>query len=118
MANLRAEMYWRLKEALDPANGEVLLLPDDRKLATELCSIRWKPTGSGKAQVEAKIDIKKRLGRSTDRADAVAMLALTFKNPNGSWVTPRDPKPAARIADHRPFTYKGGGSFMGVGRED
>ncbi len=115
MANLRAEMYWRLREALDPSSGEVLLLPDDRDLLMELVSVRWKPTGSGRVQIESKTDIKKRLGRSTDRADAVAMLALTFRNPNGGWLTPgKDAKPAFDQRPARPMTY-GRGSFMGVG---
>lgn len=117
MINLRAEMYWRLKEALDPSSGEVLLLPDDRQLLTELCSIRWKAVGNGKAQVEAKRDIKKRIGRSTDRADAVAMLALTFRNPGGQWLVPRPPA-QEKAAAPRPFSYGRSGSFMGVGGGD
>lgn len=45
----------------------------DRKLFDDLVAIRWKPTAQGKVQIEAKEDLKSRLGRSPDRADAVSM---------------------------------------------
>jgi hypothetical protein len=49
-------------------------LPKDQKLKSELCSPIYKMR-SGKIMIEAKDDIKKRLGRSTDKADAVIMAA-------------------------------------------
>jgi len=65
MSNLRAEAYWRLKEALDPAMGSKLALPPDNDLKTEICSVRWKPSG-GRVQLEKKEEIIKRIGRSPD----------------------------------------------------
>ena len=41
-------------------------------LLAELTAIRWKLMTRG-IQIESKDDIKKRLGRSTDKADAVIM---------------------------------------------
>lgn len=115
MFNLRAEAYWRLKEAIET---DAIDLPDDPELLTELCAVRWKPTG-GKVQIEKKEDIRERLGRSTDKADAVAMLALTLGRGSGGWLAPRDPKPAFDHRPGRPMTYLGGGgSFMGVGGGD
>jgi hypothetical protein len=70
-ANRRAEVYWRLREALDPSLGDGISLPSDPLLAAELASPRFKPTVRG-IQLEPKDDIKERLGRSPDRADAVA----------------------------------------------
>lgn len=75
-ANLRAQAYWKLREALDPLSGENIALPDDRELRVELCAPRYKIVG-GKYQIEPKDDLKKRLGRSPDKADAVALAWMT-----------------------------------------
>lgn len=72
MANLRAEAYWRLREALDPDFGSQIALPDDAELLSDLCAPRWKPTGGG-VLIEPKEDIRKRIGRSPDKGDAIAL---------------------------------------------
>lgn len=74
--NLRAQAYWRFREALDPQTGASVALPPDPALAADLAMPRWKMVsrgGRGAIQIEAKDDIRKRLGRSPDRADAVVM---------------------------------------------
>lgn len=78
--NKRAEMYWNLREALDPANEDPISLPPDTDLLAELCALRYKVVSSGKfaaIQVLDKDDIRKTLGRSPDRADAIAMTFLS-----------------------------------------
>ena len=50
-----------------------MALPRDDKLWDELTSIRWKADSSGKVKLEGKDDLRGRLGRSPDRADAVTM---------------------------------------------
>jgi hypothetical protein len=70
--NVRAEMYWRLREALDPESGENIALPPDRELRVDLCAPRYR-VQSGKYIIEEKKEIVKRTGRSPDRADAVAL---------------------------------------------
>jgi hypothetical protein len=70
--NLRAEMFWRLREALDPTNGDNLALPPDPELLGDLTAPRWVLSING-IQIESKDDIKERIGRSTDCGDAVAM---------------------------------------------
>ena len=70
--NKRAELYWKLREALEPDNLHAIFLPPDERLLADLAAPRWKLTPRG-IQVEAKVDIIKRLGRSPDRADAVAL---------------------------------------------
>lgn len=78
-ANLRAEWWWRMREALDPVHGENLALPPDRELLADLCAPRWKLVG-GKILVERKEDIIARLGRSPDKGDgAVYALVKTTK---------------------------------------
>ena len=69
-ANARAEAYWRLREKLEA--GE-LALPPDEKLFDELVATKWRPTPEGKVRIEPKDDLKARLGRSPDRADALVM---------------------------------------------
>lgn len=68
--NLRAASYWAVRERLE--SGE-LLVPDDPELVEELAALRWQVTGAGAIQIEAKTDLRGRLGRSPDRADALAM---------------------------------------------
>lgn len=124
MANLRAEAYWRLREALDPSLGPPhtrLALPDDPELLSEICSIRWQPR-SGKVQLEKKDEIRKRLGRSPDKADAVAMLLLAERPVDGGWVSDEPKKhDSPWVVDNRspygPGAYSASRDFMGIGRE-
>lgn len=72
--NKRAESWWRMREALDPEQegGSVVALPPDSELKADLASARWSLTTNG-ILLENKVDIKKRIGRSPDRGDAVVM---------------------------------------------
>jgi hypothetical protein len=74
-ANLRAELWWKLREALDPEGGtsEKLALPDDPRLTAELTTPRWHLRRT-EIVIESKDEIRKRIRASTDRADVVAML--------------------------------------------
>lgn len=67
--NKRAEWWWKMREALDPANGMDIALPPDRKLRVDLATPRWRLMTNG-ILVESKEDIIKRLGRSPDRGDS------------------------------------------------
>jgi len=72
-ANLRAEMYWRLREALSPDSKDDIKLPPDPRLEAELTTPRYKMRGTD-ILIEDKDEIRKRLGGSSvDRADAVVM---------------------------------------------
>lgn len=72
MRNIRAEMYWRLRLALDPEHGATLALPPGQELLRDLCAARYEIQTGGVIKIEDKAEIKKRLGRSPDLADAVA----------------------------------------------
>lgn len=76
-ANCRSAAFWNLRELLDPALGATLALPPDDELTAELTTPHWAPAAGAIIQVESKDDIRKRLGRSTDSADAVAMSMWT-----------------------------------------
>lgn len=69
--NARAEWFWALRERFE--QGDIDIDPDDEELAYELATIRWTPDSRGRVQIEAKDAMRKRLGRSPDRADAVAI---------------------------------------------
>lgn len=70
--NVRAAAYWKLREAFDPDHGDELLLPDDPELREELCAARFQVTARG-IQIEPKEEIIKRIHRSPDKADALAL---------------------------------------------
>jgi hypothetical protein len=73
-ANLRAEVWYRMREALDPSAPEPIALPPDPDLAADLATPRQTPRvlqARGVIQIEDKEEIKKRLGRSPDKGDAV-----------------------------------------------
>lgn len=69
--NDRAAAWWRLREALDPSRGSKLCLPDDERLIEELVAVQVVNDEAGIIRVESKKEIRARLGRSTDSADAV-----------------------------------------------
>lgn len=71
-ANLRSQMIWQFREALEPGSGEAIALPDTRELRLDLTAPKYKIVG-GKIKIEAKDDIKKRMGRSPDDGDAVML---------------------------------------------
>lgn len=65
--NLRSQMWWQLRE--DLRNG-IIALPDDQELVADLITPEWEPK-DGKVIVESKETIKKRLGHSPNKGDAV-----------------------------------------------
>ena len=74
-ANMRSYCYWCIRDALNPQNETNLVLPQDELLSQELTETKFKYRSDGSIIIEPKEDIKKRLKRSPDRADG---LALTF----------------------------------------
>lgn len=72
--NKRAEAWWRFREALNPdqPGGSIIELPDDAELRAELAAVTYIPDVL-RVKIEDKREVKKRLGRSPDKADAVVM---------------------------------------------
>jgi len=81
--NCRAEMYCQLRDALNSAKGGQLALTEHKSLLAELRATGYKFDAKERYQITAKEEIKKRLGRSPDYADA---LALTFTTGARAWV--------------------------------
>ena len=73
--NQRSELWWRLRENLDPVNDTGIMLPPDPELLADLCAPKWEMAGM-RVQVESRDDIKARIGRSPDRASAVILAQL------------------------------------------
>jgi hypothetical protein len=74
--NKRAEIYWKLREALDPQSPAPLMLPPDNELMADLTSVRSKPDSLTGMCLEKKDEIKQRIGRSPDCGDALAMCLI------------------------------------------
>lgn len=72
--NKRSAALWIFREALDPGQpgGSPIALPDDPVLVADLTAPTFEPTANG-IKVETKENVCARLGRSTDRGDAVVM---------------------------------------------
>ena len=69
--NRRAEMYFNL---VDYIKDKGLAIPDDDMLREELANIQYKTNIEGPFQLVLKQKIKELIGRSPDRADALALL--------------------------------------------
>lgn len=75
-SNKRAEMWGEANEWLKQELP--VQIPNDDELLDDLCSVNKKYDNRGRLQLESKDDVKKRIGRSPDRADA---FVLTFAEP-------------------------------------
>lgn len=72
--NKRSEAYWLFREALDPdqPGGSPIALPPDPELVADLCAPSFE-VGPRGIKVEPKEEVVKRIGRSTDKGDAVVI---------------------------------------------
>lgn len=82
MRNIRAEYYWRMRDALDPKSGDDLALPPGNEVVADLCSARYDASASG-VLIEKKEEIKSRIGRSPDKGESIL---LAHHKISGAWV--------------------------------
>lgn len=71
-ANMRAYLFWAVRDWLNPKNGFGAALPPCDPLAEELTNIHWKFQSSGKIIIEEKDAVKKSIKRSPDWSDSLA----------------------------------------------
>jgi len=72
--NKRAESYYRLSDSIKKG---LIGLPQDNELIEELVNITFMYTENGKIKITPKDKIKEELGRSPDKADALALTYFT-----------------------------------------
>lgn len=70
--NMKAYLYWAVREWLDPKNNNLPAIPPNDSLMEEATSIKWGFQSNGSIYIESKDELKKRLKRSTDYFDALA----------------------------------------------
>lgn len=73
-SNLRSELWWKMREALDPIANNGIALPPDKQLLLDLCTPKWELRGPV-VYVQSREEIIKTIGRSPDYASAY-ILAL------------------------------------------
>ncbi|GAH65922.1 unnamed protein product, partial [marine sediment metagenome] len=72
--NLRAEIHWGLQELL-----EDLDLPNDREVSSQLMALKYKTNSAGQIVIIPKEEIKEKLGRSPDLAEAIIYALADIK---------------------------------------
>ena len=82
LQNRRAELYSRLLDALQSEEG--LRLPDSDELHADLTCFSSRHDSSGRMVLESKDVIRRKLGRSPDLADAVALTFADGLHASGS----------------------------------
>lgn len=73
--NMRTQLWWTIRELLDPANNHGVCLPPDPRLARELATPKWSMSGKT-IQVESRENIIARGGKSPDVATALVLACL------------------------------------------
>ena len=84
--NKRSQMWWNLRECLDPAakdQSRLISLPCDLEVQAMLTAIKYRVTSDGRIEVEPKSSptngikgkwgLKQRLGHTLDKGDAVVL---------------------------------------------
>jgi len=71
---------------LNPKNGFNAMLPPNDAFMEEATEIKWKFRSDGKIQMEAKEDIKKRLGKSIDIFDSLANTFYPKERPSKMFI--------------------------------
>ena len=94
-ANMRAYMWFRLKEYLGKG-----AIPNDDRLANQLSAPGYHINTSGKLVLESKMEMQRRGEPSPDDGDA---LALTFARPVAPVARPKPPRSPMRPTGYAPF---------------
>jgi hypothetical protein len=94
--NLRSELWWRMREALDPQANNGIALPPSQQLRSDLCAPTWRLKGVS-IQIEDRDAIVKRIGRSPDWASAYILALMDtprisdFPSVHDPWQREYDP---------------------------
>ena len=91
---VRDEVWYGLVDAFREG---LAIPPDDVKLTRELAEIKADPHISGRSQITGKDELRRELGRSPDRADALALACFEV----AEWR--HDTRPAPPPVEHNPY---------------
>lgn len=83
-ANLKAELYWGLRERFE--GGDVTGLHDETAMA-QLSGLRYAHNSRGQVVIERKEDARKRGVKSPDRAEAIMLAFAQAKKPSRKLVS-------------------------------
>jgi hypothetical protein len=70
--NMKAYLYWCVRDWLDPKNKNHPCLPPDDELLEEATEIKWVFQSNGSIAIEKKENLVERIKRSPDKFDALA----------------------------------------------
>lgn len=85
--NLRAQLWWEVGRVLSERGGWDLSKMDNADATVaQLLEAQWFVNDRGKIQVEKKDELRKRLGRSPDNADALLLAYWVGVRPNVRWL--------------------------------
>lgn len=101
--NLRSQLWWQMREDLDPANNTGIALPPDELLKADLCAPLWRLQGS-LLKVESRDEIIARIGRSPDRASALILARID--TPKASVIRAAS-KAREQLRGHDPYANLG-----------
>jgi len=73
--NMRAKLWWGLREKLDPASSDPIAIPPGQEIKADLCAPLWR-LQNGKILIESKDDLIDRIGRSPDDGDAIVYCSV------------------------------------------
>lgn len=80
--NQRTELWWLMREELDPAYDTGIALPPDPRLKADLCAPRWSLKDNATIKVESREDIIKRIGKSPDYGSAYVLACIKTRKRN------------------------------------
>ena len=72
-ANVRAAVWWNLRDMLNADTGDGIMLPPLEVLEKDLIAPRFTFTRDNLMQLESKDSLRDRIGKSTDYGDAVCL---------------------------------------------
>lgn len=98
--NQRSQLWWDMREALDPANDMGVALPPDKDLLIELCTPTWSVSGMV-IKVASREEIFEKIHRSVDRA--VAVILAMIETPKRKRPLPGDVHKPGGKREHDPY---------------
>ena len=100
--NLRSQLWWGMRELLDPTANTGIALPNVRELLVDLTAPNWKISGTT-VYVESREDIIKRIGRSPDLGTAYILASMETPK-TGGYTYEREQNQARQHVAYDPYS--------------